>query len=130
MGIYLNGRSAYGLFQEDKDRFTKFLSNLLKDNAYVKLAYMTGILPIAKYSSGSELNMFFEYSMASRVKYSEYFGFTDEEVDWLFEKYLEVTESPRVTREELRLWYDGYQTAGDTKTMEELMEYAHNPYGG
>ena len=74
--------------------------------------------------------MFFEYSMASRVKYSEYFGFTDEEVDWLFEKYLEVTESPRVTREELRLWYDGYQTAGDTKTMEELMEYAHNPYGG
>ena len=98
--------------QEDKDRFTKFLSNLLKDNAYVELAYMTGILPIAKYSSGSELNMFFEYSMASRVKYSEYFGFTDEEVDRLFEQYLEVTENPRVTREGLRLWYDGYQTAG------------------
>lgn len=98
--------------KEDKDRFTKFLSNLLKDNAYVELAYMTGILPIAKYSSGSELNMFFEYSMASRVKYSEYFGFTDEEVDRLFEKYLEVTETPRVTREGLRLWYDGYQTAG------------------
>nr|WP_269477505.1 hypothetical protein [Hominibacterium faecale] len=25
---------------------------------YVELAYMTGLLPIAKYSSGSELNMF------------------------------------------------------------------------
>ena len=98
--------------QEDKDSFTRFLSNLLKDKAYVELAYMTGILPIAKYSSGSELNIFFEYSMASRVKYSEYFGFTDEEVDRLFEKYLEVTESPRVTREGLRIWYDGYQTAG------------------
>ena len=36
----------------DKDNFTKFLSKLLKDNAYVEMAYMTGILPIAKYSSG------------------------------------------------------------------------------
>lgn len=44
---------------------------------------MTGILPIAKYSSGSELNMFWEYNMASETKYSEYFGFTDEEVDEL-----------------------------------------------
>ena len=52
MGIYLNGRSAYGLFQEDKDRFTKFLSNLLKDNAYVKLAYMTGILPLRNTPAG------------------------------------------------------------------------------
>ena len=45
----------------DKTAYTKFLSNLLKDKAYVEMAYMTGILPIAKYSSGSELNMFFEY---------------------------------------------------------------------
>ncbi len=42
----------------DKTAYTKFLSNLLKDKAYVEMAYMTGILPIAKYSSGSELNMF------------------------------------------------------------------------
>ncbi len=33
--------------------------------AYVELAYMTGILPIAKYSGGSELNMFVEYDMAT-----------------------------------------------------------------
>ncbi len=51
------------------------------------MTYMTGILPIAKYLSGSELNMFWEYSMASETKYSEYFGFTDEEVDELFERY-------------------------------------------
>lgn len=104
-------------FADDKDKanFTKFLSNLLKDKAYVELAYMTGILPIAKYSSGSELNMFFEYSMAARVKYNEYFGFTDEEVDRLFDKYLEVEKEPQVTREGLKLWYDGYQTAGGEK---------------
>ena len=104
-------------FATDKDKagFTKFLSNLLKDKAYVEMAYMTGILPIAKYSSGSELNMFFEYSMATRVKYSEYFGFTDEEVDVLYQRYLETEPDPAVTREELELWYDGYQTAGGQK---------------
>lgn len=76
------------------------------------LAYMTGILPIARsypadstlksgdfivdasgeslravfppdasYSSGSELNMFSEYSMATEERFSEYFGFTEREVD-------------------------------------------------
>lgn len=97
---------------EDKEKFIKFLSYLLKDNAYVEMAYMTGILPIAKYSSGSELNMFFEYSMATREKFSEYFGFTDDEVDEIYRKYLSVQTEPKVSRNGLELWYDGYQTAG------------------
>lgn len=50
----------------DKAAYVEFLSNLLKGKAYVELAYMTGILPIAKYSSGSELNMFFEYTTATK----------------------------------------------------------------
>lgn len=101
--------------REDKDDFTKFLSNLLKDKAYVELAYMTGILPITKYSSGSELNMFFEYTMATKVKYSEYFGFTEAEVDELYGRYLKQEAEPKVTREGLRLWYDGYDTAAGIK---------------
>ena len=100
---------------EDKAAYTKFLSNLLKDKAYVELAYITGILPIAKYSSGSELNMFFEFSMATTTAYSTYFGFTDEEVDSLYQKYLQTEPSPQVTREGLELWYDGYQTASGKK---------------
>lgn len=99
----------------DKAAYIDFLSNLLKDNAYVEMAYMTGILPISKYSSGSELNMFFEYSMATKVKYSEYFGFTDEEVDGLYQIYLKTESKPTVTREGLEFWYDGYQTAGGGK---------------
>lgn len=73
---------------QDKDGFTKFLSNLLKDNAYVEMAYMTGILPIAKYSSGSELNMFCEYTMVTEERYGEFFGFTDREVDELYTRYV------------------------------------------
>lgn len=46
----------------------------LSGKAYVELAYMTGILPIAKYSGGSELNMFLEYDIATKKRFSEYFG--------------------------------------------------------
>lgn len=94
--------------EEDKKDFTRFLSTLLKDQPYVELAYMTGILPIAKYSSGSELNMFYEYTMATEERFSEFFGFTEEEVDELFSRYQEITAQPKVSREELRTWYDGY----------------------
>ena len=71
---------------------------------------MTGILPIAKYSSGSELNMFCEYTIVTEEKYSEYFGFTESEVDDLFKRYLQGTSEPEVTRAGLRFWYDGYHT--------------------
>ena len=97
--------------EADKRDYTRFLSNLLKDKAYVEMAYMTGILPIAKYSSGSELNMFCEYSMAGEERFSDYFGFLDHEVDTLYQRYLELhPERRNVTREGLRLWYDGYVT--------------------
>ena len=96
--------------EEDKASYIDFLSNLLKDQPYVSLAYMTGILPIAKYSSGSELNMFAEYTMAAEELYSEYFGFTEKEVNILFEKYLQNEPNPQIAREGLRIWYDGYHT--------------------
>lgn len=44
----------------NQQEYLLFLKNLLKDQPYVEFAYMTGVLPIAKYSSGSELNMFVE----------------------------------------------------------------------
>lgn len=94
----------------EKAQYLSFLRNLLKDKPYVSLAYMTGILPIAKYSSGSELNMFAEYTMASKEKYGDYFGFTETEVDILYERYLQKTPQPRITREGLRTWYDGYSS--------------------
>lgn len=94
--------------KEDKENYISFLSNLLKDKAYVSLSYMTGILPIAKYSSGSELNMFLEYTMAAEEKFSDDFGFTESEVDMLYDRYIENTSVPNITRDGLRFWYNGY----------------------
>ena len=96
--------------EENKKQYVLFLSNLLKDRSYVQLTYMTGILPIAMYSSGSELNMFWEYTMVSEAKYNEYFGFTDSEVDQLYEKYTRNTREIHISREDLKEWYDGYTT--------------------
>ena len=94
--------------EKEKKEYIDFLSNLLKDQPYVDLAYMTGILPIAKYSSGSELNMFLEYTMASEEMFSDVFGFTEAEVDLLFGRFLTNQENPKITRKDLKIWYDGY----------------------
>ena len=98
----------------DKEKYVTFLSNLLKDRPYVVLSYMTGILPIAKYSSGSELNMFAEFTMVNSPMFGEYFGFTDDEVDDLYRRYIVECDRQHkeksVTRKGLRDWYNGYYT--------------------
>lgn len=100
--------------EKDKAGYISFLSNLLKDHAYVRFSYMTGILPIAKYSSGSELNMFIEYTMGAESRFGQDFGFSESEVDMLYDRYIENCkkegEEVIVTRDGLRTWYDGYYT--------------------
>ena len=63
--------------------------------------YMTGILPIKKYSKQSALNNFVEYSVTSPMGEERFFGFTREEVRRLCE------EQGR-DYDELAKWYDGY----------------------
>ena len=40
-------------------------------------------------------------------QYSEYFGFT-EGVDGQYQRYLKLEREPKVSREGLRFWYDGF----------------------
>lgn len=91
--------------ERDKSSYLKFLRGMLKDMPYVELAYMTGVLPIAKYSSGSELNMFDEYDFMNDNVYDAYFGFDEKEVRELCRK------NPPVSYEEMKQWYDGYYTS-------------------
>ena len=84
--------------------YLDFLRNWLKDRTYVKLAYMTGILPIKKYGTHSALNMFSEFSMIDAGIVAEYVGFTEEEVVTLCRHY-------DMDLQEVLRWYDGYQLA-------------------
>ncbi len=70
--------------QED---YLDFLRDMLKDKAYIYLAYMTGILPIKKYGTHSALNMFSEFSMINPRQLAEFVGFTEEEVSVLCDRY-------------------------------------------
>ena len=97
------------LFEEHQDDFLEFLRNLLKDQPYVALAYMTGVLPIKKYSSGSALNMFDEFTMINDMQFGEYFGFTKDEVIEL------CSRQDKVTFKEISEWFNGYITEEGAK---------------
>lgn len=87
--------------KEAQEKYLDFLRDLLKDKAYIHLAYMTGILPIKKYGTHSALNMFDEFSMIDPGPLACYVGFTEEEVKGLCEQY-------QMDMGEVKSWYDGY----------------------
>lgn len=94
--------------EELQKQYLDFLRNLLKDQPYVALAYMTGILPVKKYGQHSALNMFWEYSMTDQKMLEEYTGFTEEEVKGLCRRFgMDFLETGN--------WYDGYR----------FLEYRH-----
>ena len=83
-------------------QYLDFLRNLLKDQPFVALVYVTGILPVKKYGQHSALNMFWEYSMVDQSFFEEYTGFTEREVKALCKRYgMDFAEAGS--------WYDGYQ---------------------
>ena len=85
--------------------YLNFLRNLLKNQPYCVLAYMTGILPIKKYGEHSALNMFDEYSMTNQRELAEFTGFTEQEVQELCPAY-------DMPYEKMKQWYDGYDLKG------------------
>ena len=95
--------------QEQNDSYKvylDFLRDMLKNQPYVALAYMTGILPIKKYGEHSALNMFDEYSMTNQRELAEFTGFTEVEVQALCRQY-------DMPYEKMKLWYDGYDLKGE-----------------
>lgn len=98
------------IFRENKfdisaqDTYVELLRGLFKggpSKKFMKLAYLTGILPIKKYNSESALNNFREFTMTNPKRFAEYVGFTKEEVEELCKRYgMSFIEAER--------WYDGY----------------------
>ena len=89
------------------DAVIGFMRNLfsggLKDNAHLSYGFLTGILRVAKESIFSGLNNLKINSILDE-RYSEYFGFTPDEVRKMAEYY---QASDKYS--ELSSWYDGYR---------------------
>ncbi|MBV7275131.1 AAA family ATPase, partial [Clostridium sp. PL3] len=97
-------QSAYlNDYYEDIIEFMRnFLSGGVKDNEYLAKAVMTGILRIAKESIFSGLNNISVYSILKN-KYSSYFGFSEKEIEEIFQYY-----KVEFKLDEVKSWYNGY----------------------
>ena len=78
------------------------MSTALKSNDYLKFAVVTGCLRIAKESIFTGVNNFTSYSVLDE-DFSQYFGFTQSEVDDLLNA-ADLSDKADVFKE----WYDGY----------------------
>ena len=79
------------------------LSGAFKDNQDLSFGFMTGILRVAKESIFSGLNNLTIHSILDE-KYSEYFGFTADEVKEMTEYYGVADKYSDICE-----WYDGYR---------------------
>ena len=89
-------------------KYLQFLHSLFKSEeskAFLALAYITGILPIKKIKDESALNNFDEYTMLKSNPITEYYGFTEDEVKDLCEKY-------EMDYDAVKAWYNGYLIDG------------------
>ena len=92
----------FGYYDEVIGFMRNLLSAVLKDNPALELGILTGILRIAKESLFSGLNNLVVNTILDD-EYSQYFGFTEEEVSDMARYY---GVSDRLS--EIKEWYDGY----------------------
>ena len=96
---------------DDKElvhKYLQFLHSLFKSEeskSFLALAYITGILPIKKIRDESALNNFSEYTMLDSYPITQYYGFTEDEVKVLCERF-------DMDFETIRAWYNGYLIDG------------------
>lgn len=91
-----------------QDEYINFLRGMFKGlepTKYIRLAYLTGILPIKRVKTQSALNNFDEFTMIDAGMLAPYIGFTEDEAQDLCSKYGRDFE-------QVKRWYDGYVLDG------------------
>ena len=96
-----------GYYDEMVNLVRNFLGNAVKTNDSLYFAVITGCLRISKESIFTGLNNLKVHTI-SDIRYDEYFGFTDADVDEMLTFY-----GLSSYKDVIRDWYDGYRF-GDT----------------
>jgi len=104
--VPINAAYTNGFYNEIISIMQDILGSLLKTNVYLKFAVITGCLRISKENIFTGLNNVEVYSILSE-QYSEYYGFTNAEIDNLL-AYYNITQY----KNEIKQWYDGYCFGG------------------
>ena len=97
--------SAYinGYYEKAKNFFKTFYSLVLKDNNYLQMGVLTGIIRVIKAGIFSDLNNLSTYTILSD-DYTDSYGLTEEEVEKSLKDYGIEAEISKV-----KDWYDGYK---------------------
>ena len=98
--------SVNGFYDEMCAFMRVFLSGALKDNDHCHMGLMTGVLRVAKEGILSGLNNLYVSTVFDKP-FSQYFGFTEAEVEAMAKYYGAADKMP-----EIREWYDGYDFGG------------------
>ena len=90
-------------YDNAKDFFKTFYSSVLKDNAYLQMGVMTGIIRVIKAGIFSDLNNLSTYTILSNF-YPNCYGLTEEEV-----KKALIDYNLEYEMGDVKDWYDGYR---------------------
>ena len=97
-----------GYYQEAISFFKTFYGLVLKDNEYLEMGIMTGILRVAKENIFSGLNNLEVHTILDS-EFTEYFGIIEDEVEEALKDF-----NLEYELEDVQKWYNGY-LFGDTK---------------
>ena len=97
-----------GYYDDAIDFFKSFYGTVLKDNNYLEMGIMTGILRVAKENIFSGLNNLEVHTILDN-EFTEYFGITEEEVNQSVKDF-----DLEYELEDVQKWYNGY-LFGDRK---------------
>ena len=90
-------------YEKAKDFFKTFYSSVLKDNPYLQMGVMTGIIRVIKAGIFSDLNNLSTYTILSDF-YPNCYGLTEEEV-----KKSLIDYNLEYEMGDVKDWYDGYR---------------------
>ena len=97
-----------GYYNETIDFFKSFYGSVLKDNEYLEMSVITGILRVAKENIFSGLNNLEVHTILDS-EFTEYFGIIEAEVEEALKDF-----NLEYELEDVQKWYNGY-LFGDTK---------------
>ena len=97
-----------GYYSETIDFFKSFYGSVLKDNEYLEMSVITGILRVAKENIFSGLNNLEVHTILDS-EFTEYFGIMEDEVEDALKDF-----NLEYELEDVQKWYNGY-LFGDTK---------------
>jgi Predicted AAA-ATPase/PD-(D/E)XK nuclease superfamily len=108
----------------NRDILREFYGILKNADSFIELVFITGISKFSKISLFSHLNNLKDITLTE--KYATLTGYTQEELEFYFEDYLQLCVTRlNITREtllnQMKIWYNGYSWDGERKV--------YNPFG-